>query len=309
MYVITRERFGLIPPPFSFFVLPPEIQAFLDKVRKSPKSFESLLLTVELHPDPIFLAIDPRNTLVDLVLMNTSPARRSAVAKMLLGALKTIFNQHKQQDSQFRRQVEAENSLASQLQQTTGKLPREKLTPFVLNAGLGPDSNLTVVGRKFADQMLATLRQAMSQSKVPNTHFFNLGRFLQKLFESLQKDPVFKRRVEIELDNRTIAMTKEFLRKSPVTSKPFLIEAALSSEANQGEVGKSFAAKSFGGSRLFERIVNSDAAEGIFMRLGIRLKVEADDKRTRDRAFDRLIKEEMQRRQLKQQQSKQKRRR
>ena len=38
-------------------------------------------------------------------------------------------------------------------------------------------------------------------------------------------------------------MTKEFLRKDPVAAKRFLIEAALSSEANQGQVGKSFAAK------------------------------------------------------------------
>ena len=33
-----------------------------------------------------------------------------------------------------------------------------------------------------------------------------------------------------------------------------------------------------------------------------RLKVEADDKRTRDRGFDRLVKQEMPRRQLKQRQ-------
>ena len=37
------------------------------------------------------------------------------------------------------------------------------------------------------------------------------------------------------------------------------------------------------------------------MGLGIRLKVETD-KRTRDRGFDRLVKQELQRRQLKQRQ-------
>jgi hypothetical protein len=198
------------------------------------------------------------------------------------------------------------------LQQTAGKLPRQKLEPFLLNAWLETDINLTIVGRDFATRMLPMLGQAISQSKVPKTQLFELGRFLQKLFEALLKEPAFRRRYEIELDNRTMAMTKEFLRKSPVTAKPFLVEAALSSEANQGQVGKSFAAKilpTFTPYRLYERILNSDVAEGIFMRLGIRLKVEADDKRTRDRAFDRLIKQEMQRRQLKQQQSKQKRRR
>jgi hypothetical protein len=108
MYVLSREKLGApILPPYRFFVLPAAIQAFLDKVRNNPKSFEPLLLTVELHPDPINLAIDPGNTLLDLLLMNTTDSGRSAVGKMLLGALKTIFNQHKQRDRQFQRQVEA----------------------------------------------------------------------------------------------------------------------------------------------------------------------------------------------------------
>jgi hypothetical protein len=301
MYVITRERLGLIPPPFSFFLLPPKIQVFLDKVRKDPKSFEPLLLTMELHPDPLNLDLGPGRDLTDLILMNSPASTSAAVGKTVLGLLKAILNQYKQ-DPRFRRQVESEYNLASQVQQTTGKLPRQKLEPFLFNAWLEPDINLTRVGRDFATQMLPALRQAMIQSKVPNTHFFNVGRFLQKLFEALLKEPAFRRRYETELENRTMAATKEFLRKSPVTAKPFLLEAALSSEASQGQVGKSFAAKILPGftpSRLYDRLLNSDVAEGVFMRLEIYLKVAADVERTTDRAFDRLVKEEMKRRQLK----------
>ena len=302
MYVISRERLGRIPLPYGIFVLPPVIQAFLDKVRKSPENFEPLLLTVELHPDPLNDP-GPVEPLKELILMHTaSPTSATAVGKIMLGALKTIFNQHKQ-NPRFQRQVEAENKLASQLQRVIGKLPRQKLEPFLFNAWLETDINLTRVGRDFVAQMFPTLRQAISQSKVPSTHFFKLGRFLQRLFEALLKEPAFRRRYESELDNRTMAMTKEFLRKDPVAAKRLLIEAALSSEANQGQVGKSFAAKilpTFGPNRLYERVLNSDVAEGIFMRLGIYLKVAADVERTTDRAFDRLVKQEMQRRQLKQ---------
>jgi hypothetical protein len=143
---------------------------------------------------------------------------------------------------------------------------------------------------------------------VPETHFFNLGEFLQKLFEAFLKEPAFKQRVVSELWNRTFGMTKEFLRKFPVAARPFLIEAALSSDANQAQVAKSFAAKmlpTFGASSLYERLVGSDMAEGpfgIFDRLGAHLKVFADEERRSDRAFDRLVKQEQQRRLLKQRQ-------
>jgi hypothetical protein len=191
--------------------------------------------------------------------------------------------------------------LPASCRQTTAKLSRQKLEPFLFNAWLETDINLTRVGRQFVDQMLPALRQAIGQSKVPSTHFFNLGRFLQKIFESLLNDPGFKRRVDTELDNRAVTATKESLRKSPVTTKPFLVEGALSSEAHQANLGKSFAAAVLAknGTRLYERIVNSDVAEGIFMRLGIRLKVAAEFERETDRAFDRLVKAEMKRRRLK----------
>ena len=127
--------------------------------------------------------------------MHEPASTRAAVGNMVLGALRTIFNQHKQ-NPRFQRQVEAEKNLASQLQQVIGKLPRQKLEPFLFNAWLETDINLTSVGRNFAAQMLPTLRQAISQSKVPNTHFFKLGRFLQKLFEALLKEPAFRRRYE-----------------------------------------------------------------------------------------------------------------
>jgi hypothetical protein len=308
MYVITRERLGLIPLPSGLFVLPPKIQSFLNNVRKDPKNFEPLLLTVELHPDALNLDLGPGSKLGELILMNTTgPSASAAVGKMVLGALKTILDQHKQ-DPRFRRQVEAEYNLASQLQQTAAKLPRQRLEPLLLNAWLGHRSSLTLVGRNFASQMLPALLPAVSRSKVPETHFFNLGEFLQKLFEALLKEPAFKQRVVSELWNRTFALTKEFLRKFPVAARPFLIEAALSSQANQVQVGKSFAAKmlpTLMASSLYERLVGSDMAEGpfgIFERLGAHLKVFAGEERRSDRAFDRLVKQEQQRRQLKQRQ-------
>ena len=301
MYLLSRERLaGPTLLPYHLFVLPPQIQAFLDKVRKNPESFEPLLLTVELHPFPLTLDLGPGARLNDLILLHSQLSTSAAVGNMVVAALKTILNKHKQ-DPRFHRQVEAEKKLASQLQQTTAKLSRQKLEPFLFNGWLEIDINLTRVGRDFVNQMLPALHQAVGQSKVPSTHFFNLGRFLQKIFESLLNDPGFRRRVDTELDNRAVAATKESLRKSPVTTKPFLVEAALSSEANQAKVGKSFAAAILAkdGTRLYERIVNSDVAEGIFMRLGIRLKVAAEVERETDRAFDRLVKAEMTRRKLK----------
>jgi hypothetical protein len=250
---MTGERLGLILLPSGLFVLPPKIQSLLDNVRKEPKNFEPLLLTVELHPDPLNSDLGPGGKLGELILMNTTgPSASAAVGKMALGALKTILDQHKQ-DPRFRRQVEAEYNLASQLQQTTAKLPLGKLEPLLLNAWLAHRISLTLVGRNFASQMLPMLLPAINRSKVPETHFFKLGEFLQKLFEAFLKEPAFKQRVVSELWNRTFGMTKEFLRKFPVAARPFLIEAALSSDANQAQVAKSFAAKmlpTFGASSL-----------------------------------------------------------
>ena len=301
MYVLSRERLaGPTLLPYHLFVLRREIQEFLDKVGRNPERFEPLLLTVEFHPDPLKLDLGPGAKLNELVLLYTLPSTSAAAHDMVLRALKTISNRHKQ-DPQFHRRVEAEKKLAIRLQQTTAKLSRQALEPFLINAWLETDTNLTRVGSNFVDQMLPALRQAIGQSKVPSTHFFNLGRLLQKIFESLRNDSAFKRRVDTELDNRAIAATKELLRKRPVATKPFLVEAALSTEANQAKVGKSFAVAILAndGTRLYERITNSDVAEGIFMRLGIRLKVVAEVERETDRAFDRLVIEEMKRRRLK----------
>jgi hypothetical protein len=142
--VMTGERLGLILLPSGLFVLPPKIQSLLDNVRKEPKNFEPLLLTVELHPDPLNSDLGPGGKLGELILMNTTgPSASAAVGKMALGALKTILDQHKQ-DPRFRRQVEAEYNLASQLQQTTAKLPLGKLEPLLLNAWLAHRISLTL---------------------------------------------------------------------------------------------------------------------------------------------------------------------
>jgi hypothetical protein len=116
MYVLSRERLGgPILLPYHLFVLPPQIQAFLDKVRRNPESFEPLLLTVEFHPFPLTLDLGPGARLNDLILQRSQLSTSAAVGNMVVAALKAILNRHKQ-DPRFQRQVEAEKKLASQLQ-------------------------------------------------------------------------------------------------------------------------------------------------------------------------------------------------
>jgi hypothetical protein len=305
MYLTTSERLGRILLPIGFFFVPPKIQAFLDRVRNSPKSFEPLLLTVELHQDPL-KGIGPTDELFDLIMNITTPSTRGTVGKMALGALKTILIQHKK-DPQFQRQVQAEFNLGRQLEQTAEKLPHQKLEPFLLSAWLDEDASLTSIGRNLAARMLPRLHQMIIQSKVPNTHFFNLGRFLRQLFEG--KEGAFKSRAELELRKALIKKLRADIVHNPEELKPLLVEAALASEADQLKVGAEWAKNRVPFSRSFKLASESHFGYDHFRVLGEELKVHANRLRRRpDGAFDRLVKQEIQRRLSKQKQSEQMRR-
>ncbi len=210
MYVRTPAGFGSVPLLYGSFagmlgknVFPPNIQEFLNQVRKRPQDFKKLLLTVTLHPDPGQSVIWDKQTytfgkqtryLVDDLLMSEQPS------EVIIAELKRIS------DASFKQQIKDESNLQIQMISATGSLHKVLLQPFLFDplllpalGGFVPYLELSRLARHFAQSMLPKdLAQRIVNSDASEAHFALLGSFLRSYAETLQKkDPHFKRQVEI----------------------------------------------------------------------------------------------------------------
>lgn len=183
--------------------LTPELQEFLNQVRKGPQDFKKLLLTVTLHPDPAHSVIWGKQTytfgkqtryLVDDLLMSEQPS------EVIIAELKRIS------DASFKQQIKDESNLQIQMINATGSLGKALLQPFLFDplllqapGGFLPYVELSRLARHFAQSMLPVdLVQRIINSDASEAHFAFLGSFLRSHAETLQKkDPHFKRQVEI----------------------------------------------------------------------------------------------------------------
>jgi hypothetical protein len=203
---------------------PPEIQEFLNEVRKRPQDFKKLLLTVTFHPDPMLSQIkitigksQPSYLQDTQLIYNLEPPG------IFLDELRRIRDKFRTQDTGFKRQIEAELQLRNEMIRTAGDsatrlLLQKKLQPMLIEASLTEDFSLVLcrLGLSSAQKLLpATLVQRIRNSEVSEAHLTNLGKFLRRYGEVLQgKDPAFKDLVEKERNRRRqVNEQKERTRK------------------------------------------------------------------------------------------------
>ena len=214
MYIRTHERLGQDPMLHGSFAdalgaspFKPEIQEFLNQVRKRPQDYKKLLLTVTFHPDPISSQVKitigknvPQNLLDVQLMYGIEPPG------IFLNKLRRVRDDFQKRDARFRQQIEAELQLRNEMIKTAGDLGPEKLKPFLLEPLF--TENLTIfncrLGFSFAQKMLPpTLVQRIRNSDVSDGHLTNLGKFLRRYGEVLQtKNPAFKTLVERERNRR-----------------------------------------------------------------------------------------------------------
>jgi hypothetical protein len=218
MYVSTYGKFGQIPTPYTSFAetlgeppLPPEIQEFLNQVRKSPQNYKKLLLTVTFHPRPMFSEVKisiqkgvPQDLLDVQLMHNLDPPG------VFLDELRRIRDDFQKRDPHFKQQIDAELQLRNDMIRIAGdramRLGSQTLRPVLVEALLMTDIcfNLRNLGTSSAQKILPPdLIQRISNSEVPDVHFTHLGKFLRRYGEVLQtKDPAFKALVETERKRR-----------------------------------------------------------------------------------------------------------
>jgi hypothetical protein len=221
MYVSTYSGLTQVPTLHGSFSgtlgaspFPPEIQEFLNQVRKRPHDFKKILLTVTFHPTPTssmsfvkqqFNFGKQTKNLVDELLMSSTPAQA------ILDPLRRIRHKFRTQDAGFRRQIEAELQIRNEMIKTAGDsatrlLLQKKLQPMLVEASLTEDFSLVLckLGLSSAQKLLpAALVQRIRNSEVSEAHLTNLGKFFRRYGEVLQgKDPAFKATVEQEIKRR-----------------------------------------------------------------------------------------------------------
>jgi hypothetical protein len=229
MYIRTGEGLGQalmlsgsLAGTLAASPLTPELQEFLNQVRKRPQNVKKLLLTVTLHPKPEDSVIWDKQTftfgkqtkyLVDEALISELPTA------FILTVLKRIS------DANFSQQIKDESHLQIQMINATGSLGKALLQPFLFDPLLLPVSGgglpykeLSRLARHFAQSMLPKdLAQRIMNSEASEAHLAYLGSFLRSYAEQLQKkDPHFKRQVEIA---RKWQLEQEQRRKQRGTKK------------------------------------------------------------------------------------------
>ena len=115
MYVWTREGFGHVPMHYGSLAgtlgdppLPPEIQRFLDRVKRNPQDYEAVLLAGTLHVEP--WRSDLLRRLLVLAVEAIDPEKARPILEQTLQTLEAIQKEHVN-DAQFSRLVNKEKQL------------------------------------------------------------------------------------------------------------------------------------------------------------------------------------------------------
>lgn len=201
MYIRNRERVAQLSMSYDSLVgnlgnntFSPDVQELLTRVSRHPLNHQNLLLTVMFHPDPLRSRIEiafrsGTALLIDLALIYLD--NKTTLA--FLDTLRQIGAQLQKTNKDFQKQVELELNLRNRMYQAVGRAVRNmllrskgtsshsKLRYFLLRISPSDSSDEVRLGKSFADSFLSPNSvQQLLQSKVPEAHFANLGRLVQR---------------------------------------------------------------------------------------------------------------------------------
>ena len=211
MYLRTAEESGKVPMRYGPLAgtlgdspLPPKIQKFLDRVKRSPQDYEALLLTVTFHEEP-WSSDQLMRWIGETFTEGTDPFEAAkATQGKVLQALLDIYKKHLR-DTRFNQLVKKEKQLIAVAAKAFQKMIQELetkgwLEPLLVEALLAeyPGGLITQVGRPFVlYQLPVELAEQILNSRVPETHYIRLGKAILLTAEQRQSDnPAFKARVE-----------------------------------------------------------------------------------------------------------------
>jgi len=216
MYLRTEEGLGQALIPHGFFAgtlgdhpLPPEIQKFLERVKRNPHDYEAVLLITRFHEEP-FISDQLRRTF--LASFENEAKDPFEEAKAIQGnvtqTLEGIYQKHLR-DTRFSQLVKKERQLISEVAKASQKRIKELetkgwLEPILIDALLADDPlGLPEVGRSFVlSNFPNEIAEQILNSRVPETHYMRLGKALLFLAQQRQKDEAFNKRVEQERHKR-----------------------------------------------------------------------------------------------------------
>jgi hypothetical protein len=210
MYLWTREGLEQVPTPYGSFAetlgeppLPPEIQQFLDRVKKNPPDYEAVLLTATLHVEPW------RSDVLTKMLGAAHSGAKSfdeaqVILEKILQTLEAIQKKHLT-DRRFSELVKKEKALipvvAGAFQKRIKEIESQDVKWFekiLTEAYLASDPR--TVGRNFVLFALPPeIAERVTNSRVPETHYARLGQALFLIAEQrLKNNASFKEAVEKE---------------------------------------------------------------------------------------------------------------
>lgn len=219
MYIRTTERLRQVPLLDSSFAgtlgddptFPPEIQKFLERVKKRPQDYEAVLLISAFHVEP-FSSIQLQKVLAASFENDAKDPleEAKAIQEKVLQALEVIYKEHLK-DNDFGKLFNKEKQLisvvAKAFPETIKRLETKGwLEPLLIDALLAdyPRGLTDKVGKPFVlYQLPVDSTEQILNSRVPETHYARLGKALLLMAEKRQMaNAAFKKRVEKERKKR-----------------------------------------------------------------------------------------------------------
>lgn len=219
MYIRTTERLRQVPLLDSSFAgtlgddptFPPEIQKFLERVKKRPQDYEAVLLISAFHVEP-FSSIQLQKVLAASFENDAKDPleEAKAIQEKVLQALEVIYKEHLK-DNDFGKLFNKEKQLisvvAKAFPETIKRLETKGwLEPLLIDALLAdyPMGLTDKVGKPFVlYQLPVDGTEQILNSRVPETHYARLGKALLLMAEKRQMaNAAFKKRVEKERKKR-----------------------------------------------------------------------------------------------------------
>lgn len=219
MYIRTTERLRQVPLLDSSFAgtlgddptFPPEIQKFLERVKKRPQDYDAVLLISAFHVEP-FSSIQLQKVLAASFENDAKDPleEAKAIQEKVLQALEVIYKEHLK-DNDFGKLFNKEKQLisvvAKAFPETIKRLETKGwLEPLLIDALLAdyPMGLTDKVGKPFVlYQLPVDSTEQILNSRVPETHYARLGKALLLMAEKRQMaNAAFKKRVEKERKKR-----------------------------------------------------------------------------------------------------------